>query len=353
MKTFNKQHLKKQKVVTNQINSDDEFIDVFSQANDSKFFEASFFDTEGDKIIIRDHQDLDYPKKQASAWTVIEVPPIHLINNLADSFDFLEMSTVNLETLQNNHFVPSNTVLKSTDKLEFEINNLETEQTLKAESISNIERPFPNETNFDVTLFNIPDHFSGHFRNQIPLNNNLELSKDQINEALNSDPTLLNISQSVDSLTSVFAAHFDQLKGNFKAALVEDHSNNKTCKVRSVHIAITCDHCKVSPIIGKRYKCLECQNFDLCENCEAKTVHAHPMLRLNKSTNIDQLQNSVQLNLLFWISRSFKSESEFKRRILKNLAGDEYEEKLYHSILLKTSKLQLAEFIIKMMDIFE
>lgn len=53
---------------------------------------------------------------------------------------------------------------------------------------------------------------------------------------------------------------------------------------RSVHSHISCDYCHISPIIGERYNCTVCDNFDLCEKCEAspsKTRHnpSHPMIK--------------------------------------------------------------------------
>jgi len=48
-----------------------------------------------------------------------------------------------------------------------------------------------------------------------------------------------------------------------------------------VHRGITCDGCQQSPITGIRFKCRTCPDFDLCEACEAKNVHPadHPMVK--------------------------------------------------------------------------
>lgn len=31
----------------------------------------------------------------------------------------------------------------------------------------------------------------------------------------------------------------------------------------------------MNPIIGCRYKCTQCEDYDLCEKCEQKGVHSH------------------------------------------------------------------------------
>lgn len=49
-----------------------------------------------------------------------------------------------------------------------------------------------------------------------------------------------------------------------------------------VHHRIICDGCGVSPIVGSRFKCQVCPDFDLCESCEAQGVHpaSHGLLKM-------------------------------------------------------------------------
>ncbi len=43
-----------------------------------------------------------------------------------------------------------------------------------------------------------------------------------------------------------------------------------------VHKGVTCDGCGVFPIVGSRFKCAMCFNFDYCEKCEEKNKNKHP-----------------------------------------------------------------------------
>ena len=48
---------------------------------------------------------------------------------------------------------------------------------------------------------------------------------------------------------------------------------------------VTCDGCRINPIIGQRYSCSTCGNYDLCSACEKKG-HEHP-LTLEQQPNDD------------------------------------------------------------------
>ncbi len=45
----------------------------------------------------------------------------------------------------------------------------------------------------------------------------------------------------------------------------------------SVHINTICNGCNMNPLMGRRYKCLQCSNFDYCERCYLynKKFHTH------------------------------------------------------------------------------
>jgi next-to-BRCA1 protein 1 len=62
--------------------------------------------------------------------------------------------------------------------------------------------------------------------------------------------------------------------GKLEAVHAQPEEGQGDEKVDStVHTGVQCDNCKVVPIVGNRYKCTACHNFDLCENCESAEVH--------------------------------------------------------------------------------
>ena len=69
-------------------------------------------------------------------------------------------------------------------------------------------------------------------------------------------------------------------------------------QIQSVHIGVQCDNCKIVNIIGPRYKCFICKDYNLCQKCEmyAQSIHsnAHCFLKLN---NPDTMREIIANNI--------------------------------------------------------
>jgi len=93
------------------------------------------------------------------------------------------------------------------------------------------------------------------------INENLELAKEEI------------LKKTLNEANKVF----DKIK--------QSHISSSMMTSIVIHSAVCCDGCGVSPIVGNRYKCTVCSNFDYCENCEEKNseIHQHPFFK-NKKT---------------------------------------------------------------------
>lgn len=62
----------------------------------------------------------------------------------------------------------------------------------------------------------------------------------------------------------------------------DEEGPTDTSGASGLHMNVTCDGCGQNPIIGFRYKCSVCPDYDLCTNCEAKNVHQadHPLIKM-------------------------------------------------------------------------
>jgi len=62
----------------------------------------------------------------------------------------------------------------------------------------------------------------------------------------------------------------------------EKKSEDISSKESQIHPGIVCDGCEKTPIVGPRYKCVVCDDFDLCGSCEAAGRHpGHNMIRIS------------------------------------------------------------------------
>merc|ERR1711963_1060394 len=60
----------------------------------------------------------------------------------------------------------------------------------------------------------------------------------------------------------------------------KDGTQPRMARSAQVHWGVVCDGCE-GPVVGPRFKCLVCPDYDLCATCEARGLHAHhKMIRL-------------------------------------------------------------------------
>jgi len=64
-----------------------------------------------------------------------------------------------------------------------------------------------------------------------------------------------------------------------------------------VHPGVACDGCSQAPILGKRFKCLQCPDYDLCERCFKRnkvdmSVHPHEVYAQVQSNTIGDVVQS-------------------------------------------------------------
>ena len=103
------------------------------------------------------------------------------------------------------------------------------------------------------------------------------------NPILNSDPQDQEASPSIretihDGNISEHSSHVDtdvdlSKKGQNLLGLIYTIAEEQAKKEGYVHRRVTCNSCNVMPIRGIRYRCANCVDFDLCEQCEALQVH--------------------------------------------------------------------------------
>lgn len=69
-------------------------------------------------------------------------------------------------------------------------------------------------------------------------------------------------------------------------------------KPESAHHNVRCDGCNQNPLIGTRYKCTVCPNYDLCPSCSSKGTHSHHTFRVmpnQTNCNSESIKKPVPL----------------------------------------------------------
>lgn len=72
--------------------------------------------------------------------------------------------------------------------------------------------------------------------------------------------------------------------------------------IKMVHTGIVCNKCGKKDIEGKRYKCAQCANFNLCENCEKNYIHdmKHIMISiLYPLKNDNEINSKINKNICY------------------------------------------------------
>ena len=82
--------------------------------------------------------------------------------------------------------------------------------------------------------------------------------------------------------------------------MLQNENNNKKIKCNTVHNGIKCEKCFKEPIIGYRYKCSTCTNYNLCEDCEEKNAqtgeHPHEFIKMRKHVQYNFNNNNFNNN---------------------------------------------------------
>ncbi|XP_041984165.1 uncharacterized protein LOC121736819 [Aricia agestis] len=103
-------------------------------------------------------------------------------------------------------------------------------------------------------------------------------------------------------------------------------SEDEDDKIPATHEGIICDNC-LQTIVGFRYKCVSCDNYDLCQKCEMQETHPqHYMLRIPCSLEFKTCDDLINKWRQFFNSEHILPKTEL---IDENLSSDDEPVKKY------------------------
>ena len=101
----------------------------------------------------------------------------------------------------------------------------------------------------------------------------------------------------LDNLEIMIKEYIESFQQKYKK-LIEEKANS-ICK--TIHAGVKCGKCSKEPIVGYRYKCYICDNFNLCENCEKENQiseeHKHDFIKIKNSQNMIYNNNQNYNNI--------------------------------------------------------
>ena len=104
-----------------------------------------------------------------------------------------------------------------------------------------------------------------------------------------------------DIISEVSLTKLEESKINYNKKMNEINKNNQTLN-KEEHKDVICNNCFKKDFKGKRFICSECNNYNLCQECEKKIyqrqIHPreHTFIQVNKSLDDKNMDNLYKYN---------------------------------------------------------
>ena len=106
--------------------------------------------------------------------------------------------------------------------------------------------------------------------------------------------------------------------GNLLWRIAEEQARKESY----IHRGVTCNSCSAMPIKGIRYRCSNCVDFDLCEQCEALQIHPKTHLFYKVRIPAPFLGNSRQPQPVWYPGRPTTARYNIPKTIMEKIKGD-------------------------------
>ena len=201
--------------------------------------------------------------------------------------------------------------IKNQDDFENMSNELNNEKVIRIKvNIVDINEVFKEEKEKENILNNniISTQAIINLDAEIPKSKILEEEKKEMEDKIdNSVKTILKqkMKELEDKLVEELYSNLQteisksKIKDNFYIIKEEDKNINSS---KIIHRGICCNKCGKENIQGIRYKCVQCKNYNLCENCENNYIHymKHIMVKIRFPTNDDsELNSKINRNISY------------------------------------------------------
>ena len=288
----------------------------------SKIFLKSLEDEQNQKNAIA--EQLEETKKLNESMSFIN-NSIFNINNKNENED-------KEKDIQLNNLKEENKMLK---------NQLEEERSKIKIFNTNQEEYYNNKINQSVIAIQTKDEEIKEIKNSYEnkLNNIREECSQEINQKLSK--------KYIEKLQPVQESKINIQKTNDNYELNTSRSiMSRISQCSTIHSDIKCNNCGAYPIIGYRYKCIECPNYNLCDECEKIVSHEHNFIRYVNQESEEKKYSYECLTTKLCVYAYVKSEKAEISIVIKNNGVAQWTENT-KLICHKDNKASFNDIILK------
>ena len=123
------------------------------------------------------------------------------------------------------------------------------------------------------------------------LKEEIDKMTESLNQKLSSKEKVLenNFNQQYQKKQLEMQQKYNKYTNEIKKNIESNIVNLNNSAIKTIHNGIKCNHCFQEPIVGCRYKCSQCNDYNLCQDCEEKNSvtgnHPHDFIKLRKEEN--------------------------------------------------------------------
>lgn len=335
------------------------------------FIISCLLDSQNDPFFIYEEKDFRKMQQKLKDYAIFDVIPIEkslsmefkVSNFKFEKSQFIEQ--INKYEDNSLHFNSSTTFNLMPGSLNFLNPEINKPKCLKLKTFPELQKNWQNEFEENKTSQSI--FLSVNSKNMNFNKSNLKnlayeeshfsqvsfasITQSEFNQMINENQTVKKLDTSICELGTEMQNTLGELRANLRSAHIISDEKTKRCKNTNIHRSVKCSFCRSEPIIGKRFVCLVCPDFELCQICEKRNNHIHPMLRLAERTNFKTIETIKKRTVTKAMLEKI-SEHKLRKVTLKFFAGSNYGETFYEQFLAKNKQLDFNNFFQKVAQIF-
>ena len=357
---------KKQLEIKENISEDERYItflkDIKNLKNDKTDFNLIFTDDEDEKIMVKDKFDFEYMVSLGESGDLeVLVEDLENENLKKKVCDFKKKNENEEEILKPNlncveiknkkeiiKEVKKDNLKEDLKKDIFKIENKEIEKTLILDDHISLDSNFVEGLDKKVLSGFIEKKIKKKTKKK---NTNCEkkknLEKEIYSKIITQNPEIDRIDQKLDYLNKHFIDFTLDIKNKFKSNQFQTQKVQKKSNIPTIHKNFYCDSCDTENFKGKRYICLECKDFDLCEKCEKKNIHEHNLLRTMTEMSAKEAK---ELRTLY---KANFGKKIFKKDLIKSLTANKLDDWFYDKFVGCYKNLKSEETVGRFEQIFK